>query len=127
MTTNITAPPGWNANPLQIFPKHIILLDSTKGLLAAGWVCASFFGGGRGRGRELPIHSLKRKPNDVLTTCKAIIDRGNSQHFCKMPMSRVINLRHFPPSQNGIGSCQRKRHTKNNNVNESITTVLRFL
>ena len=48
----------------------------------------------RGGGKQLPIHSY---PNDVLTTCKAL--RGNSQQFCKMLMSILINLHHFPAPQ----------------------------
>ena len=46
--------------------------------------------------------------------------RGNSQQFCKMLMSRLINLRHFYGQKTGIGSCQkhqRKRHM------EKLTSV----
>ena len=44
--------------------------------------------------------------------------RGNSQRFCKMLMSRFINLRRLSGQKelNGFGSCdkrQRKRHTEN--------------
>ena len=40
---------------------------------------------GGGGGKQLPIHSLKRNPNDVLTTCKAICEvvvSGSASYAC---------------------------------------------